>query len=296
MSGQATKKYRSKFFRIAVEGDATDGRVIERSWLQDMGASYNPLVYGARIWMEHIRSMVADSPFKAYGDVVATKTEEVEINGEKKLALFAQIEPTDALIKMVNVDKQKVFTSMEIAPKFAGTGKPYLIGLGVTDSPASLGTERLAFSAKHPEANLFGERKQHADNLFSAANEAALEFEEIVIEPSGSEKLFGLLQGIADRLVGKEPEAKKPEPKPEGIQDFSGLAEALTAIGQQLKTQGDQFTQLQRQHTEQGTAFQKLQSDFNALQTQLSHTPAGNQSTRPPVTGTKDGKEAVTDC
>jgi hypothetical protein len=295
MSDQAKKKYRSKFFRIAVEGDATDGRVIERSWLQDMGASYNPLVYGARIWMEHIRGVIPDSPFKAYGDVVATKTEEVEINGQKKLALFAQIEPTDALVKMVNVDKQKVFTSMEISPKFAGTGKPYLIGLGVTDSPASLGTERLAFSAKHPEANLFSERKQHNDNLFSAAHEVALEFDEVVIEPTAGDKLFGLLQGLVDRINGGGKPEPKPEAKPEGSQDFAAFGEALTAIAQQLKTQGEQFAALQQQAAQQTTLIQKLQTDHADLYARLDSTPQGTQAVRPPATGMKDGAP-VTDC
>jgi hypothetical protein len=32
---------RSKYFRIAVEGDTTDGREIERKWLEEMAASYN---------------------------------------------------------------------------------------------------------------------------------------------------------------------------------------------------------------------------------------------------------------
>jgi hypothetical protein len=40
---------------------------------------------------------------------------------------------------------------MEVAQNFAGTGKAYLIGLGVTDSPASLGTDELRFSARHTQ-------------------------------------------------------------------------------------------------------------------------------------------------
>ena len=33
----------------------TDGRVIEREWLTQMAASYNPQVYTALINMEHIK-------------------------------------------------------------------------------------------------------------------------------------------------------------------------------------------------------------------------------------------------
>lgn len=294
MSGQ-TKKFRSKFFRIAVEGDATDGRVIERQWLLDAAATYSQTTYAARIWMEHFRSMLPDSPFRAYGDVTALKTEEIEINGQKKLALFAQIEPTDDLVKIVNVQKQKLYTSMEISPKFANTGKAYLTGLGITDSPASLGTERLAFSAQHPEAKLFGERKQHADNLFSAAGEVEMAFEEIVIEPTAGDKLFGLLQGIVDKLNGGNKPEAKPEAKPEGVQDFSALSAALTGIADHLKTQGEQFSQLQRDTTEQNTTVKKLQTDFADLYARLDGTPNGSQPVRPPATGKTDGAP-VTDC
>lgn len=46
---------KSKRFRIGVEGATTDGRVIEREWLTQMAASYNPQVYTALINMEHIK-------------------------------------------------------------------------------------------------------------------------------------------------------------------------------------------------------------------------------------------------
>ena len=70
----ASKKFRSKFFRVAVEGATTDGRTIERQWLVDAAETYNPNTYGARVWLEHFRSVLPDGPFKAYGDVVALKT------------------------------------------------------------------------------------------------------------------------------------------------------------------------------------------------------------------------------
>ena len=57
MAANATaKKYRSKFFRVAVEGATTDGRTIERQWLVDAAETYNPNTYGARVWLEHFCS------------------------------------------------------------------------------------------------------------------------------------------------------------------------------------------------------------------------------------------------
>ena len=99
------KKPVSKFFRVAVEGATSDGRVIDRAMLEQIAASYDPKVYGARINVEHIRGLSPSSEFRAYGDVLAVKTEEVEIGGVKKLALFAQISPTDELVGIDNATR-----------------------------------------------------------------------------------------------------------------------------------------------------------------------------------------------
>ncbi|WP_199824009.1 GPO family capsid scaffolding protein, partial [Xanthomonas citri] len=52
------KKFRSNWFRVAVEGATTDGRTIQRSWIDDMAATYNRETYNARIWIEHMRSLL----------------------------------------------------------------------------------------------------------------------------------------------------------------------------------------------------------------------------------------------
>jgi hypothetical protein len=43
---------------------------------------------------------------------------------------------------------QKVYSSIELHPQFAFNGKAYVMGLAMTDTPASLGTERLKFAAQ----------------------------------------------------------------------------------------------------------------------------------------------------
>lgn len=177
MSTPAAKKPVSKFFRVALEGATSDGRVIDRAMLEQIAASYNPTVYGARVNMEHIRGYSPSSEFGAYGDVLAVKTEEVEIGGAKKLALYAQISPTDELIA-INKKRQKIYSSLEVRPKFADTDKAYLIGLAVTDNPASLGTEMLQFAASNPNANPFAARKEQPDDLFTVAEAFSLEIED----------------------------------------------------------------------------------------------------------------------
>ncbi|WOC77626.1 GPO family capsid scaffolding protein [Stutzerimonas frequens] len=272
MAGNS-KKYRSKMFRIGVEGATTDGRTIERSWLEEMAASYSPNTYGARINVEHIKGLSPDSPFGAYGDVLALKTEEVEINGEKKLALFAQIQPNDALLAL-NKKGQKIYTSMEIQPKFANTGKAYLVGLAVTDSPASLGTEALEFSAKN---GTFASRKQDKDNLFTAAEPAELEFEEVDDTPS---KVAGLFKKVSE-LLGK---GKQTE------EQFGELAETLEAIAKHSADQAEALTAEQTARKSLETSFAKLESDLQALTKQLGNTPDPEQFTRPPATG-GDGQQ-----
>ncbi|MDM2930242.1 GPO family capsid scaffolding protein [Citrobacter sp. Cm046] len=168
---------KAKRFRIGGEGATTDGREIQREWLVQMAASYNPTVYTALINLEHIKSYLPESTFNRYGRVTALVAEEIQDGPlAGKMALYADIEPTDALVALVKKG-QKLFTSMEVSTKFADTGKAYLVGLGATDDPASLGTEMLAFSAS-AEHNPLANRKQNPENLFSEAVETLIELEE----------------------------------------------------------------------------------------------------------------------
>lgn len=233
---------KSKFFRVAVAGmTATDGRTIERSWLEDIAVTYNRATYGARINMEHIRGFSPDAPFNAYGDVLSVRTEEVDIDvagkTEKRLALFAEIEPTEALIKLTKA-RQKIYTSIEVAPNFAGTGKAGLVGLAVTDTPASLGTDILAFSATKDNAaatqlrDALDARKADKANVFSAAHETAIEIiDDTPAQPSALERFTELM---ANALGAKKPEPEsKPDPKPPVAQpqatDFAATMAAFTA-------------------------------------------------------------------
>ncbi|AZF62645.1 GPO family capsid scaffolding protein [Pseudomonas sp. LBUM920] len=283
------KKQRSKFFRVAVEGATTDGRQIERQWLVDAAETYSQNTYGARVWIEHMRSMLPDSPFRAYGDVVALKTEEVEIAGAKKLALFAQIEPTADLVAM-NKARQKLYTSIEIRPKFADTGRAYLDGIAVTDTPASLGTEMLTFSAQHPDMNPLTGRKRDPGNLFSEVVEIELEFEEVEDE---SGKVAGLFSRVLD-LLGK---SKEKEGKDAAL--FTELGEAVEAMAEHVANQGKAFTAEKSAREKLQTAHDKLSTDFTDLVTRLENTldttgQKSQHSVRPPATG-GDGK-LVTDC
>ena len=272
-----TKKTVSKWTRIAVEGATTDGRNIERKWIQEMAEQYSPNTYGARLNCEHLRGIWPGSDFGAYGDVVALKAEEVEIGGKKKLALFAQMVPTDSLLEL-NKKGQKVYTSIEVNPEFADTGKAYLVGLAITDSPASLGTEMLQFSAQH---GTLANRKQDKDNLFTAAEETAIEFEEIDDTPS----MFASLKTRMGELLklSKDKEGKDAA-------HFAELGEMIGDLAGQGAKQADAFAKATADHQQLQAAHDKLAGEFADLVKRLEETPSQQHSQRPVVPG-GDGKQ-----
>lgn len=275
---------KSKFFRVATEGATTDGRSISSEWLKQIAKNFNPAKYGARIWLEHLRGVYPDSAFRAYGDVTAVKAEEVTIDGTKKLALFAQIQPLPELVEMVKKG-QKIYTSIEVTPKFADTGEAYLTGLGVTDSPASLGTEVLAFAQQNPKASPFSGRKSSPEALFSAAEEVTIEFE--ADDGDGlAQKFSDTLKGVLEKFKGKS--ASDDARFAQVAEGFQAMADATT---EQLQAQAQKFnTQL----GELKAAHEELQSKFAAQTTQLETYRGQNHSQRPPATGAKSA--VLTDC
>lgn len=270
-----------KWFRVATQGATTDGREISREWIQQMADNYDPKKYGARVWMEHIRGMGADSHFGALGDVIAAKAEEVE---DGKLALFVKIDPTDRL-KEINAERQKVYTSIEVNPKFADSGEAYLEGLAVTDSPASLGTEMLKFSRSAGDASPLAARKQHPENVFSEGVETELDFSTEPPEDQGPT--------LAERVKAlfKRQDAKTQE----GFSAFRAELEQTLELF--VQKHGELAGQLEQRPTAEAfselkAAHDKLKADFDALYSQLDRTP--DTPPRTPATG-GDGAQ-LTDC
>ncbi|WP_413795875.1 GPO family capsid scaffolding protein [Aeromonas dhakensis] len=276
---------KAKFKRVAVAGQTTDGRTIAPEWLTQAAKNYNHEKYGARVNLEHFRSIYPDSAFRAYGDVRSVYAEEVEIDGEKKMALFAEIDPTDDLIKLTKA-RQKVYTSIELDLDFAGTGEAYLVGLAVTDSPASLGTEYLQFCAGAGANSPLAARKQKQANLFSCAIEAEIEFtEEGDKGPSLLEKVKGMFTR-RDQASGEQ---------------FADVHQAVEAVATEVtnleeKTNG-KFNELANTVNELKNAVAKnsgLEKAFNDLKTSLERQEDFSHK-RDPATG-GDGTTVTTDC
>lgn len=269
-----TDKQKSKFFRVALEGATTDGRVIDRTFIEQMAARFNPATYGARIWLEHRRSLLPDGPYKAYGDVLAVKAEEVILDGIKKLALFAQVSPTPELIAM-NKARQKIYTSIEINPKFADTDQAYLVGLAVTDSPASLGTEILSFAARHPEHNPFASRKQDPHNLFSVAVETELEFEDDLPTQHEGFKLTDAVKNILKRFTTKTTSDQL---------QFADVTEAVAMLATHVNDNAEQFATSQQRIDTLEAALTASNEAFATFKQAIDATD-GNPTQRPAATG-----------
>lgn len=259
---------KTRFFRVAVEGATSDGRTIDRELLVQVAKNYDPNVYGARINLEHIRGMSPESDFRAYGDVLAVKTEEVEIGGKKKLALFAQLDVTDELVAL-NKKRQKLYSSLEIRPNFADTGEAYLVGLACTDNPASLGTEMLAFAAQNPEASPFKHRKEQPDDLFTVAEPMVIELAE-GDEAGALEKFKAQMKAALAKFTGK------------GATDdarFAAVAETVEQMGDTFAEHAGKAAQHQADTTQAVTA---LRADLDKLQQQFAAMDSTEQPTRRP--------------
>ena len=265
---------KAKRFCIGVEGATTDGREIQREWLVQMAASYNPAVYTALIKLEHLKSYAPDSTFNRYGRVTALAAEEIKDGPlAGKMALYADIEPTDALVELVKKG-QKLFTSMEVSTKFADTGKAYLVGLGATDDPASLGTEMLAFSVR-AQHNPLANRKQNSENLFSAAAETVIELEEV------QEEKPNLFSRVAAMFTKKE---QSDDAR------FSDVHKAVELLATEQQNLGDStqksFSEQEKRLFELEASLQAQTAAFSELQQKLNQedsrkdvrqrTPGGN--------------------
>lgn len=273
---------KAKFKRVAVAGQTTDGRTIAPEWLTQAAKNYNREKYGARVNLEHYLSPFPDSDFRAYGDVLSVYAEEVEIDGEKKMALFADIDPTEDLIKL-NKARQKVYTSVELDLDFAGTGEAYLVGLAVTNTPASLGTEYLQFCAGAGDKSPLAARKQKSTNLFTCAIETEVEFtEEGDKGPS-----------LAERITAMFSSHKK-----QSTSDFGDVHQAVEAVAKEVTTID---ADLQKKFTAQAATITELTSQQEATAKALADLTAKLEGQedfshkRQPATGAQ-GTTIETDC
>lgn len=286
MSRKHSAEKAPKFFRVAVEGATVDGRTIQRQWLTQAAANFDNDVRGARVWVEHMRSMWSDSPFSAQGDVVALKAEEVkEGKLAGKMALFAAIKPLPELVEL-NKRGKKIYTSIELEPKFADTGEAYMTGLAVTDDPASLGTEVLKFNSKKDrnkysteflettmEFSAAGDDDDGEDDDDSAADAKAARAE--------SQSIFKRLMNRFNRNEGDNAQTFKV---------IEAMGNTITALQDQVDSLEEQNTKYRKENGKLAKRIDALETQGTELQefrTKLEGEP-DNSNKRPEASGNND--------
>ncbi|OSI24619.1 GPO family capsid scaffolding protein [Neisseria dumasiana] len=261
---------------IGVSGETVDGRQISAKELEEMAAQYDPEIYGARINLEHFKFLFPQWD-GGYGDVMALKTEPWE-KDRSKTALLAKLSVLPALQELWD-EGQKIYSSMEIMSNFADTGKAYLVGLAITDTPASLGTTaNFSTAAKQAETtgtiftNYRISETQEVENMSADQNQKPAEKP---LTEAAAEGLFARLMAkftakeepkteAAEQPKEVETDGQKDE-KPEN-QDYAAQIEAL----QKEYAAAAKFGELMAdKYAEQGKELAQLKEDFAALKDKL---------------------------
>lgn len=194
---------RTDWLCVATEGDTVDGRDIKRQWIIDMGETYDYSHYVALIWPEH------EDDCGNFGEVL----EATWRDGDDGLArLYVSLCPNMRLI-FANHEDQLLFFSIEPEENWRGSGRTYLKGLAVTDTPASVGTTRLRFSSRR--------KKLSKQGYYSC-----------VISRDGKIKQEGLMKNW-QKLFGLKPKFEEEAPAgdaPAGDDKLQALASAVNDL------------------------------------------------------------------
>lgn len=275
MSGLAGEGRKEKRFRVAREGQLVDGRELTAQYIQEMADTYNPENYAGRINIEHLSGWSPEPPFNAYGDILSAEA----VKENNLLCLYCTISALPNLIQL-NKDGQKLYPSIEFYANFAGTGKAYLVGLGLTDNPASLGTEPLKLSSSRhalrtqPMSEIYmslneeqPEKNDSSNGLMQQLKQALSTFNSGEKQPKNDEKqllattcdavvmLCNEFKKVKERLSAVENSstsspAPVPTPTPEQTPSPAPTAEPVVDqnnLSQQLQTLATQMTAMQQQ-------------------------------------------------
>ncbi|MER3734886.1 GPO family capsid scaffolding protein, partial [Klebsiella pneumoniae] len=160
---------------------------------------------------------------------------------------------------------------IELHPQFALNGKAYVVGLAMTDTPASLGTERLKFAAQQRASVMAFNNQQGEAPMFTEALEA--EVIELAAQRSDEGKQW------LNRVMGILGKGQKTDD-----QRFGQVHQAVEAVAQSQVDLGEQFSTAEQERKQDKAAIQKLTTDLAALRQQLEGTD-GNFSQRPAAGG-----------
>ena len=220
---------------IAAAGLTVDGREITAQDIDDIVATYNYKKYGARINFNHAGDW---SGWEAkqlqnielnggmLGDVLEVST---DTNDDGVKVLYAVLAPNPSFVALNQAD-QAVYFSIEINRDFMNTEQTYLMGLAVTDTPASTYTTRVKFNKEQPQTV---ESKGDTDVTFLKVELGDLEKP----KPNIFKNLFNL----------KKDDEMKPEQVAAAIKE--ALGEPLALFSQALTANTESTNKLLELHS-----------------------------------------------
>jgi hypothetical protein len=252
---------RTDWKRIGRSGKTVDGREIPAVALEQAAKNYDPNLFKALIWPDHIRMF-------SMGGVEALKAAP---NNEGGVDLFAILTPNQVYINIVDAG-QRLFTSMELMPNFRGTKEWYLSGLAATDSPASAATTEMRFSSLKNHEALIADFTENTPHQFQQDDEDA---------PNWFKKLFMDKSTTKPREEDMSPEQTAALAKT--IEKFEAVAEKMaTALtlsanaGEIIAVEGKAPTNLD----ELNQKFAAQADEIKALKAQIEKFTAGNTDTK----------------
>lgn len=211
------------------------------------------------------------SEFSAMGDVTALSTEDItEGPLAGRTALYAEIEPTERMKQLV-ADGKKIYSSIELHPQFSVNGRAYLVGLAMTDTPASLGTERLKFTAQQRQAVMTFNSVQGEAPLISEAIESEI-IEMAEQRQEEGTQWFNRVMGI----IGRGRKADDAS--------FSRIQEAVEGVATSQADIIDRFNVLETRHQQDRQKITSLTTELTALKEKL-RTQDGDPQNRFTATG-----------
>lgn len=258
----------TRWLCICQEGPTVDNRLIKREWIIEAAELYDASVYTAEIWPEHERW------YGSLGHVLEVKAEE---DGEGIMRLYARLCPEPNLIHAVK-GGQLVFSSAEFTPDgdWRGTGKSYLEGLGVTNSPASVGTTRLQFNK--------GANSRFSDYRAIAFDELAEISEEDKKLPADKNKptwrsLFNLKERDTKRNFAED--TSGGEQTPSSDDKVNALAEVVDEIETTITSLNDAVDKLKtvmdtKEFADLRDNLPKILSNFKKMEELITKEPDKN--------------------
>ncbi|EGE0612966.1 phage capsid protein, partial [Escherichia coli] len=172
-----------------------------------------------------------------------------------RTALYAEIEPTERMKQLV-ADGKKIYSSIELHPQFSVNGRAYLVGLAMTDTPASLGTERLKFTAQQRQAVMTFNSVQGEAPLISEAIESEIVEMAEQRQEEGTQ-WFNRVMGI----IGRGRKADDAS--------FSRIQEAVEGVATSQADIIDRFNVLETRHQQDRQKITSLTTELAALKEKL---------------------------